>query len=249
MDATPQEVDASNQQELVEKTAAVAVIGRTIAEIEAIDGASPEAIKTAAQSAIPDQAVFIKAALDAGHSPHRIAEFMEKNAIFARAGRYIQRVRATRKRKALETMQGRVMAGSNRNLREWQDLIRKSSNASPQEKARLLSRMRRDLGDQTALNAFTATKGHKFKDVTGFADLKKSVPAQAAQGMGSSVTGKPVAAGISVGGKQVGLTKEQLNKMKKPALYAGAGYMGHRALGGGGGDKKSPGRGPVIVTG
>ena len=71
--------DTVNEQALVEKTAAVAIIRRTLAEIREIEGAPPEATKTASASG-PDPAAFIKAALEEGHSPEDIARFLEGNA-------------------------------------------------------------------------------------------------------------------------------------------------------------------------
>lgn len=68
---------AVDTKDLVEKTAAVAVIRRTLAEIREIEGHPPEAIKTASQQG-PDQAVFIKAALEQGHSPEEIARFLDE---------------------------------------------------------------------------------------------------------------------------------------------------------------------------
>jgi hypothetical protein len=248
VDATPDEVVASNQQDLVEKTAAVAVIGRTLAEIEAIDGGSPEAIKTASATHSSSEAAFIKAALDAGHTPYEIAEFMEKNALFGRIGRGLKRMKATHGFRKAERLGMKAEAYGKRNLREWQDLIRKSEKVPDAEKAALISRMRRDLGDQSALNALTSVKGHGFKDLPSFKDLQKAVPAQAAQLPGVAGA-KPLAAGVNIGGTQVGLTSEQLKKMKKPALYAGAGFMGHRMLTGGGDSKQKSSRGPVIITG
>ena len=81
VDATPDEYVASNQRELAEKTAAVAIIGRTLAEIEEINGASPEVTKTASAQSGPSREQFINTALNAGHSPHEIAVFIEKTAI------------------------------------------------------------------------------------------------------------------------------------------------------------------------
>jgi len=69
--------DTVNAQGLVEKTAAVAIIRQTLAEISAIEGTPPEAVKTA--SAGPDQAAFIKAALEEGYSPEDIARFLEQS--------------------------------------------------------------------------------------------------------------------------------------------------------------------------
>ena len=68
--------DLISSQDLVEKTAAVEIIRRTMAEIREIEGSPPETVKTA--SAGPDKAAFIKAALDQGHSPEQIARFLEE---------------------------------------------------------------------------------------------------------------------------------------------------------------------------
>jgi len=245
VEATPEEALSSNHQELVEKTAAVAIIGRILAEINAIDSGSVEAIKTASEPP-QDQAKFIKAALDAGHSPYEIAQFLEKNAgILGRIGRRFQSANATRRFHKATKLGLKADAKAHANLREWQDLIRKSKHASEGEKAALVSRMRRALGDQSALNAFSSMKGHGF-DIK---DLQKAVPAGAARGGITVAKGtKPMAAGINIGKTKVGLTSQQLDKMKKPALYAGAGYLGARALIGKN-DKPKSSRGPVIITG
>lgn len=63
-----------SERDLVEKTAAVQIIRRTLAEVEAIERGGT--IKTA--SATPRAAVFIKTALEAGHSPEAIARFLEQ---------------------------------------------------------------------------------------------------------------------------------------------------------------------------
>lgn len=69
------EMDA-HEQELVEKTAAVAIIQRTLEEIRSIDGNPPTIEKTA--SLPSSHAPFIKKALEAGHSPEDIAQFLDK---------------------------------------------------------------------------------------------------------------------------------------------------------------------------
>lgn len=243
VDATPEEFVESNQHELAEKTAAVAIIGRTLAELDYIDGASPEAVKTAAQSDIPSQAAFIKKALDAGHTPYEVAQFLEKHAgVKGWIGRRLQYGKARRGFKKSTQANVKASAKGERNLSEWQDLIRKSGGASEAERAKLLSRMRRDLGDQSALNAISSTTGHNFKNLEGFRNLQKAVPREAAQAGGA-----PLAASINIGGKQVGLTSAQVKKYKKPAaIAAGAGYMGHSLSDDG---PKKSGRGPVIITG
>ena len=68
----PPEVD---ERALVEKTAAVQIIRRTLAEIQSIEDGG--ATKTASAAPPAQQAVFIKTALEAGHSPESIARFLE----------------------------------------------------------------------------------------------------------------------------------------------------------------------------
>jgi hypothetical protein len=75
-EVTPSQEELISSQDLVEKTAAVEIIRRTMAEIREIEGSPPETIKTA--SAGPDKATFIKAALEQGHSPEQIARFLEE---------------------------------------------------------------------------------------------------------------------------------------------------------------------------
>lgn len=242
VEATPEEHVAANSQELVEKTAAVAIISRTLAEISAIDDASPGEVKTASAVPAPDNAEFIKAALEAGHSPASIASFLEKQA-FGRIGRRVREFGAARKYKgALKA--DRLAAGkAQKSIREWEDVIRRHADAPASQKEALLSRVRRQMGDQEAMDLFSAMKGHTFKDLEGFKNLRKSVPAQAAGGP------TPLAASMSVGGKQVGLTEQQMKKMKKPALYAGAGFAGAKLLSDRNKEPKRSGRGPVIITG
>jgi hypothetical protein len=76
--ATPEERAVVDERGLVEKTAAVQIIRRTISEIREIEGTSPGAEKTAAEKSPSNQAAFIKAALEAGHDEESIAKFLEQ---------------------------------------------------------------------------------------------------------------------------------------------------------------------------
>jgi len=76
-DVVEEVVPQIDEHALVEKTAAVQIIRRTLSEIRQIDG-GPGVEKTAAVAADPRQAVFIKAALEAGHDPKSIATFLEQ---------------------------------------------------------------------------------------------------------------------------------------------------------------------------
>jgi len=76
-DATPSEVEQSDHRELVEKTAAIAVIEKTLSEIGSIVGAPLQKTAAARKTGF-GRAAFIKSALEAGHDPENIAKFLEK---------------------------------------------------------------------------------------------------------------------------------------------------------------------------
>jgi Ni,Fe-hydrogenase III large subunit len=69
------EPPAVDERALIEKTAAVQIIRRTLAEIEQIENGQE---KVAAATPPAHQAAFIKAALEAGHEPEAIARFLEQ---------------------------------------------------------------------------------------------------------------------------------------------------------------------------
>lgn len=75
-DAVVDEPPAVDHRALIEKTAAVQIIRRTISEIEQIENGGQEKIASATPPA--QQAAFIKAALEAGHDPESIARFLEQ---------------------------------------------------------------------------------------------------------------------------------------------------------------------------
>lgn len=75
-------LEGFSEQELVEKTASIAVLERTLAEIRGIETSGARHVKTAAPEGV--KARFIKEALAEGYSAAQIAEFLEKEA-FARA--------------------------------------------------------------------------------------------------------------------------------------------------------------------
>lgn len=73
-DASPEDQVEEGTRELVEKTAAVAIIRRTLAEIDAIGIGGSEKV---ASPPGPDHSAFIKKALEQGHSPESIARFLQ----------------------------------------------------------------------------------------------------------------------------------------------------------------------------
>jgi len=248
VNATDADHEAAAAQGLVEKTASVAVIRRAMAEISAIDNGTPPVHSKTASSEHPGEADFVAAALEQGHSPEAVADFLEKNAFLGRAVRGVQNWRAARgARQAGKTIaKGDAQVG--RNFREWQDIVQKSGNLREGERAALVSRMQRELGAQSAMSVFTATNAKGFKDLDAYKSLQKAVPKAAATGGGAATGCGKAAVGLNVGDKSVGLSSKQLDKVKKPALYLGGGALAHRAIGGGGKDKPSGKRGVVVVN-
>lgn len=246
VDATPDERASSDRRALIEKTAAIEIIGRTLAEIRAIDP-PPDQVKTAS-SAGPDVATFIKVALDQGHSPEAIASFIEKHAILGKLWRRAKQWKAT---KGLQRATRRI-EGAEKNVaqktRTWKERVRELENVPEAERAATLSRMRVALGDEAAYKLVNSAGGKNWKEMGTFKELKKLQPkptpgspealAQAKQQSGI---------GLNVGDHQMGLSSQQLKKMKTPALYLGGGYLAHRAISGPKRDDRGGG-GPVIVT-
>lgn len=220
--ATPEEKAESDGQDLVEKTAAVEIIRRTIAEIAALD---TDGEKTAAPRAPSStDAAFIKAALEAGHQPEEIAEFLEKQAkgnirrFFGELGAGLSAGRAAKLTHKSEALQGIA-------ARKWQAAARKYEGLGDDAKTKFLDKLRVKYGDDAVHEILKSEKG--FAHLPGWKEIQKARPKPAAAG-GAGGDGK--ALGISVGGNQLGFSKEQLNAAKKPAMYLGAGVLAHRAI-------------------
>jgi len=220
--ATPEERAESDGKDLAEKTAAVEIIRRTIAEIDALDAGSEKTAEPRAARAT--DAAFIKAALEAGHQPEEIAEFLEKQAkgnirrFFGELGAGLSSGRAAKITEKSEMLQGLA-------TRKWQSAARKYEGLGDDAKAKFLDKLRVKYGDKAAHEILKGEKG--FQHLPGWKDIQKSMPKPAAAGGGA---GGDKALGISVGGNQLGFSKEQLNAAKKPAMYLGAGVLAHRAI-------------------
>lgn len=254
-DASADEHDASLAHELAEKTAAVAIIRRTLSEIANIDSGTPQNIE---KTASPDirEAVFIAAALEQGHSPESVAEFLEKDAgIFGRLGRGIENMRAAgQTRRAIKASEnvGRKLEKAKQ---RWVNIVEKSRNLSETERAALIQRMKLELNPVTTMEVFKATPGGTkgFKELQAYKDLKAAVPATRTAETGAAAAGRAAtsgprhAVGATIGNAQIGLSKKQLEQIKKPALYLGGGALAHRAISGGG-KKPSNKRGVVVVN-
>lgn len=220
-EATPEDRAESDGRDLVEKTAAVEIIRRTIAEIDALDtGAEKTAAAPAPRST---DAAFIKAALEAGHQPEEIAEFLEKQAkgrigrFFGELGAGLSSGRAAKITEKSEMLQGLA-------TRKWQNAARKYEGLGDDAKAKFLDKLRVKYGDKAAHEILKDSKG--FQHLPGWKEVQKVVPKPA----GAGGAGGDKALGINVGGNQIGFTKEQVNAVKKPAMYLGAGMLAHRAI-------------------
>jgi hypothetical protein len=246
VDATPDEYASASDRDLVEKTAAVAIIGRTLAEIREIDGASPEVTKTAAQSTPFAREQFIKTALEQGHGPKEIAEFLEKGAgLFGKAKRAIQGASAERG----YARAGKAMAHGEKldikNVRHWQQQMTAVAKLPDSEKNKLLSRMRRTMGDEEMAKVLHGSHGSAFKNLEGAKSVMKAHP-KGVDGGAVNAAGKPYKASMNIGGSTVGVTDAQIKKYKKPLTYGGAGLIGGKMLSG---DKEKKNKGITISAG
>lgn len=248
-DAAADEHDAAHAYELAEKTAAVAIIRRTLSEIADIDTGTPPNIEKTASPADPREAVFIAAALEQGHSPEAVAEFLEKDAgLFGRIGRGVENLIAARQTRKAVAGSAQAAAKLKKSKQRWVNIIEKSRGLSEAERTALIQRMKLELNPVTTMQVLEATPGGAkgFKELQAYKDLKAAVPAAEAAESAASVAPKH-AVGATIGGTQVGLTSKQLRAAKKPALYLGGGALAHRAISGGS-EKPSGKRGVVVVN-
>ncbi len=244
VDATPAERSGSADRDLAEKTAAIAVIGRTLAEIRAIEGDAGGHQKTAAAASSFSTETFIKAALEAGHPPEAIAGFLEKNAgILDRIKGGVREMRAGHALGRAERIGAKAEAKGGEAFRRFQDHVRKSEGLGESERDALVSKLRVRLGDEKA--AQLVADHPAYKNLPSAKGLKKAAPPAATGGSGK---GPGEALGMNIGGAHMGVTGEQLGKLKKPAALVGAGYLGHRALTGGGAKDDKKKSGVVVVN-
>lgn len=243
--ATPGERASSDEQVLAEKTAAVAVISRTLAEIREIEGIGGGEVKTAAPTGKPFPVeTFIKQALDKGYAPDQIAVFLEKHGgIVDRVKGAVREFRAGRAVQKAEHLSEKAKAVGGQSLRMWEDHVRRAATMDEAGKANLISRMRIKLGDGKA--AALVKDEPSLREIAAGKDLLKSHSAAQAKVPGAA---KPTAVGLNVGGAHMGLTGDQLNKLKKPAALLGAGYLGARALGAGKSENDSPSKKGVVIV-
>jgi hypothetical protein len=240
--ATEVEQVEADQLGLAEKTASIAIIAHTLSELRQIADEPYE--KTA--SANFDVETFIKTALEAGHSEESVAAFLEKNALFRQIGTALKEFKHGRTVMRGEQALAKGKGMTEKAFRGLQDLARKTEGLGDIEKAKLISRWRRKFGDDKAHAVLSSLPGGAWSKHPDFKNLASSMTPAA--GAGGAAAGPKLAIGMNVGGNQVGLTADQLKKMKTPALAVGAGFLGHRMLSGGGESKSKKGAPVTIIN-
>lgn len=242
-EASPAEQAEAGHEALAEKVASVEIIRRTMAEIAAIDGGQT---KTAAAPAPGvDTAAFIKSALEAGHDPEAIAQFLEKAAAPGGIRRFLGEIGASLRSGRAASITSKatdVQAGA---LRSWKSAARSYEGLGDIDKMKFVEKLRKKYPDSTVHAILHDNKG--FSHLPAMKEIRQAAaPVARAAGGAGEAGGK--ALGLSVGGTNLGVTSDQLKKMKKPALYLGGGALAYRAING----KSEPEKkksGVVIVNG
>jgi hypothetical protein len=204
----------ARERELQEKTAAIAVIARTLTEIElATDGASE---KVASEDL--HAAAFIERALASGHRPEDIAAFMKQAGFFSRT---MHSVLGRGHVGAGEALKGVGGGLSEKGVRHLGVALRDAAqNMSPAGANRYVERLRASYGDANARKLIEQS-GARLNHVQSVRDLLPKTPASSA--------GKTVMS-VTVGGKQHGVTADQLKTVGKPAAVAAGGLAAGKAL-------------------
>ena len=234
-EATPAERVDDHDRELVEKTAEVAIISRTLSEIESIMAGSE---KTASPGVgVEKTASFVQEALRAGHSPEDIAVFLktagwggdaiEKTLDFFRNPRAKAMANIGRGEKLLAA--GSEVGGQG--VRSLQDTIRQIAESGTEDEGNaLIRRLRVGIGDEKA-GKLLATSGAKLNR---FGEARAILPRDAAS--------------VTIGAKRYGVTGDQAAKAAKYGLPAvGGAAVGAGLAGGIGGHAKK--KGNVVILG
>lgn len=212
---------------LAEKTAEVAVIAQTLQEIAAIANTT----KTA--SAVPPgpkTAEFIKRALAEGHDPTEIAEFLKTGGWLSRK---VNELRGGAGAALARPLGGAAAGIAERSGRAYHAALRDvARTGNAQQGEALVAKLRRLHGDEAAAHLVegSGARLHHLREVKDL--MPKMAPEK-----------KMLSAHI--GGKDVGLTADQLKAGAKPAaLAAGAAYVGHKI---GAPDEEKKGKKGVVV--
>lgn len=224
--------------ELVEKTAEVEIIRRTIAEIESIAGDEPVEKTAAAQA---DQALFVRTALEEGHPPEAIAEFLEKQGRWRPLARIGDRI--TEGIGKMQFRHGARMGEKAKGFREaggrkLETLIAQAEKGSHEEKVRLFNEVYKTMGKEGVQTMMQKIGPKGFEHLPLY---KRLFPKGAA-----SV--QPPYFSAALGKSTVSATKADLKKLQPYAIgAAGLGVGAALSRGGKSSDSRSGG-GPVIIN-
>lgn len=216
---------------LAEKTASIAIIQRTLSEIDNIVG-PPEAEKTAQESSA-DRAEFIRAAIEEGHAPEDIAEFLEKQA-FGGIGRALRTAKASFGTRRAVGAITKATGKAERNAREWENLLSRYAGASDIEKTKLFRSMYKDLGPEMTAGMMSKQVGKSYK---GLPVVKQIMPKDI------KPPAAPGAAAQTFEQQAVEKGKAFGKKYWKPAAMIGGGAYAGSRVGGSSGDSGSKGSG------
>src|SRR5579859_2499020 len=195
------------EQALQEKTAAIAVIASTLAEVEAITGGGGGE-KVAADGG--QAAAFIERALASGHDPEAIAAFIKEAGFFNRT---MHSLLGRGRVGAGEALKGLGGGMSEKGVRHFGVALRDAAqNLSPASANRYIERLRAAYGDKNVRH-LVEQSGARLNHVASVRDLLPKAP---------SAEGKNLLS-IGIGSKQHGITADQLKSVGKPAAAAAGG--------------------------
>ena len=232
--AQPPAETGAKDRELQEKTAAIAIIARTLGEIAAIADGTSE--KLASASADARAAAFIETALASGHGPEQIAAFMKQAGLFSRG---MHSLLGRGNIGVGEALKGAGVGLSEKGIRHIGVALRDAAdNMSPARAHRMIEGLRASYGDQN-VRKLIEQSGARLNHIPSVRDIMPRKPG-----------GKNVL-GLNVGGKEHGVTSDQLKAVGKPAAAVAGGLAAGKALFGGGGgyeDQKKQHRNVTVIN-
>lgn len=239
----PVAVGDDAERDLISKTAAVAVISRTLHEIDEICGVSE---KTAAAVSV-DPIAFAQEALSKGHSPEDIAVFMKQANLFSNWGESLASMWHRNRGTAAITKGVRLkvpaQAFVDKGQHRWEQVLRDAGTSRNRDHQRtVVADLRRQFGDADGAALLSSSgAGASLKGVDGIKEMLAAAAAAEAK-----LHGPKHALSFKIGDTTIGLTQKQLNTYGKPAaLVAGGAVVAKGGILGGNEKKKS---GVVVIN-
>jgi hypothetical protein len=220
----PTEAGEAKERELQEKTAAIAIIAKTLDEIEALSGAATEKVASADLRAV----AFVERAIASGHSPEAIATFMKEAGLLSRGMHGLLGRGKMGIGDALKHMGGDL---AEKGTRHFGVALRDAArNMTPARADRYIEKLRASYGDEAAKHLIDES-GARLNHLPSVRDLIAKKP-----------DAKNVLSMSMGGGKGHGVTADQLKTVGKPAAAVAGGLAAGKALFGG--DAEDPKKKP-----